>query len=1198
LGIWHSARIKMRARLGLLAAGVGVAGLAVGPGLTAVAAGPAQGVALTSINGQPVSRFPVIGGNSLRLGGTATGLPRFSIDPGASQYAKLGSKVDLIGHTINGVGPFVVKWTVDGSTAGLTDPTALQARLDTTNLADGTHDALLDVTDARGIELRKSAKVIVYRELSQVLADQSGTIGPAAPVSGLTPPVQQSVAFTVGVGTGSITGTLHYDPNSLTPISPVGVSVFGAMDLTLTDPAGHQATASGIHDSDPAPIIIDHPAPGNWTATVTDNGSNQTTYEIRVGATTITAADPRPVVSAGGVYNFVQGATQQLHATVGGGIAPVVSAWDLDQTDAFATAGTDPVTSFGLGSHLVTFRAVDARGFDSRQTTAVRVSAPGATGGNTSPYVVVAVADTGINPYHDDFGAARFPDKGILTQTNNFTNDPASYIPGYPARTPSLPVTLGQGYLPAADAHLWDVGGQITTGQLYWIPGTKIIGAMDSGLGDGATGAIDTPAAILDTNGHGTKSASVAVGNIYGSCPTCLLVDIKGLGGETWAYGQPWIDIVSNSYGALANEGFAGLASPTFPQASAERGQLALYAGGNGNEDAFITPEQTYTSDTLGPDWVVRVGAVDRDTRQPFLGTGKPVTVSSFGLGNIPAADWQSSSGEGQHNGTSAATPITAGVFATTLAGVRRALGDTSTGQRPAVGQGVVATGAPIAASPYLNDGILTRSELVEAVVKTTQHGDGPATLSIPEEIPANQFQYAVEGYGIADVDSGTRALQVLMGQGALPDRAAEDSFFANDQALREFMWGTWAGGGANSAHPGTPTHPDSTRFAGVTAAQVSTFLGAMKVMGITRPAGTTTSSSSAATAPSAGVTITSPADGAYFPPGTSTTTATGTASFPAAAYPAQASRFYVRRDSCGTTTDKTYLSRTAAPATDQTDGCSQTLQAIANTGLVDFSTVYPLTGADLPVVLGHGLPFQGVVYEGSTLPGPLSLNIEVRSGADSIGSQTVTQTVLADPTAFPFSIAVPDAFVGRPLGDLQMVVHITQTSGTSWTDSKKAKSYIDVPTTPSLVPAGSGVQVAVDDANFASPTSATVAADGSWSAPVNLAGLASDPAVHHLFARTLSTGAAGVAASAAFTIGVPPPAAGRVQVQVAPLNAVPTPDGWVNATDGGGDGTYSTWSATLDISKLTHGRYQVYYRVLRTDGTTLTPGPLTVMRT
>jgi hypothetical protein len=248
-------------------------------------------------------------------------------------------------------------------------------------------------------------------------------------------------------------------------------------------------------------------------------------------------------------------------------------------------------------------------------------------------------------------------------------------------------------------------------------------------------------------------------------------------------------------------------------------------------------------------------------------------------------------------------------------------------------------------------------------------------------------------------------------------------------------------------------------------------------------------------------------------------------------------------------------------------------------------------------VILGSGRPINGVIYEGADAPNPVTLNIEVRSGADVIGSQQVSQLVQSDPTVFAYSIPVPDAFIGQPLNDLQLVVHIQQSVGTSWTDSRKAQSYVDLPVSPSLVPPGSSVQVTVDDATFANPAVAALAADGTWSSPLSLAGLASDPVTHTVYARALSGTSAGAPASAGFTIGTPPPSPGRVQVQVVAFGAAPSATAWINAADGAADGTYSTWSAMVDTTSLKHGRYSLYYRVLRADGTALQPGPTTIYK-
>ncbi|MFN2546091.1 MAG: S8/S53 family peptidase [Myxococcales bacterium] len=1147
-----------------------------------------QTLTVTTIAGQPIGRStPRFSGSSLAAAGTATGLVRFDADAGPSLYVKIGDPARLFGSARNGFPPYAASWTLDGSTAAFSNQ--LQATLDTTSLSEGTHTAVLDVIDDRGIELKRSTKIVAFRESAQTLADQKGSIGPS--VRGQVP-AQASVSFSVAPGTRSIVATLTYDNTAFLN--------GGQGDLTVNGPGGVSRTSRG-NGINPVPVQIDSPAPGEWTAVFTLDATipAPVNYEIQVNATQASVPDPRPRVATTGPYAFVPGQTQQLHATVSGGTPPYQTGWDLTQTGDFSVSGTDPVTSFDLGKYLVTFRAVDASGFDSRVTTAVRVAQDGAKA--FGPYVVIALSDTGINPYHDDFGAAKFPDAQVLAQTANFTAHPSTYIPGYPASTGAIPITLGQGYVPPADEHLWDVGGVLQTNKLYWIPGTKIIGALDAGLGDGVTGVLDTLKVILDTNGHGTASASVAVGNIDGTCPTCLVVVIKGLGGETWAYDQPWIDIVTNSYGALLNAGTPIANPPIFPRSAAERGQIALYAGGNGNEDAFVTPEQTYTSETLGPDWVIRIGAVDRSTRQPFLGTGKPVNASSFGLGNIPAADYQSTGGQVQHNGTSAATPQSAGVMATALAAVRLALGDTGAGQRAGVSQGVIAFGRPMASSPYLADGALTRSELIEAVLKTAQHGDSPPTVAFPEEIPPNKFQYAVEGYGILETASGIRAQQVLFGQAPLPARDAEDAFFARDSALRVQLWGPWAGGGSNSAHASAAPLPSGT-FAGVTSSQVSTFWTAMTVLGVANPAGTTpppvVANSSAGSATQPGVLITDPADGTFYDPGTASTTADGTVTFPPSAFPAQANRFFLRRDGCGSSNDNPHLSRQQATSTsgDQMDGCSLVFQFISAAGLVDFATNYPLTPADLPVVLGSGQPASGILYEEAPTPTQLSLTIELVTGAVSLGSQTVTALVTTGPTPFPFSFAIPDEFVGTSLDQLALVVHITNSQSESATDSVAAASYVDLPLAASTVPAGAAVQVSVDDAAFASPIAAALAPDLTWSATVALTGLALDPAHHTLYARALLNGSAGPAASALFRIGSPPPSPGRVQLQLAPFRAQPSP-AWTNAADLVGDGTYGSWSAAVDASSLANGRYWLYSRILRFDGTTLTDAPIVVRK-
>jgi len=1174
---------------------------------TAAATTPQPSLTVATVNGAAPGATVRTSASTLSVTGSATGLPAIAADAGPSLYLQQGDTATLYANAFNSIAPATYAWTLDGSSSPFDNAAALQPKLNTAGLSDGVHVAALSVTDSRRVVAHAQTKVVVYRILHPALADQSGQLSPSTqtgtPLDSSTPVSTARVPFTVAAGTTSIDLTLAYD-QVVTPAVTVG-----SFSVTVEDPSGvnnNDQDGSKGAAANPQKMHIDSPAVGQWYADVTDNASApNANWHLTVASQRITVADPRPHASAGGPYSFATGVTQQLHGSSSGGTAPVQLSWDILQTGLFTTAGASPVTTFGLGSHLITLRAVDAAGYDSRESTAVRIVPPGTAA--PSPIVVVALADTGINPYHQDFGSALYPDKSVLARSGNFTADPATYISGYPAGTPSLPVHLGQGYDPAVDQPLWAPGGATKLNTLYWIPGTKIVGAMDSGLGTGSSAGSTPPppATILDTEGHGTASASVLAGNVHGSCLQCLLVAIKGLGGEAWAYTQSWIDIVSNSYGALGDVGDAGtglLGGPVFPQASAERGQIALYAAGNGNENAFVTPEQTYTSNELGPDWVVRIGAVDRSTNQPFIGTGKPVSASSFGLGNIPAAAFDSTNGEVQHNGTSAATPISAGVMAGTLDSIRAALGDSGVGQRP---NAVIATGTPIAGSPFLKDGQLTRAELVDAILHTAATGTENGSIEFPPTTPGNPAQFALEGYGILDTDTGALATQVLLGAAPEPTRSTEDQFFSLDSQLRDELWGTWSGGGTNSAHTSGTSSTAAPRFAGVIAAQVGTFSAAMQLLTGGAP---TTPGSAAATPSGPTVTLTSPANGTTLDPGTTTLNVTGSAAFPASFYPAAPATFYLRRDACGTSNDNPHLSRQPSTA-DAGEGCAQTLSglsALGQPGITgDFNTAYALTTTDLPVVLGSGAPVSGTIYEQAwnAVPSPsVTLDIELNSGgttiADQVVSGAVTDPTDATPGAFPFSFAVPSQFVGTVLDNLSLIVHVRSTEGPEYTELNNPHSFVSLPLAAGTVPAGAQVQLSVDDPGFATPVTATVLSDLSFAASVPVGSLAPAPSTHTLYARAVAGATSGTPVSATFLIGtaaaLPPAAAlpGTVQLQLVPLGQVASASGWQAATDGAGDGTYTTWSANLDMSKLPHGRYTLYVRILLSDGSVVSaPG-------
>ena len=692
-------------------------------------------------------------------------------DAGDSGLIVGGARAVLLGSAYGGSAPYTWSWSAANGT--ILGPSSASAEFDATGLAVGTYEASLTVTDARGTTATDTVKVVVGEPGVTKLFEQ--TKADSTPGLILQPSAIE-FPFAVPSGLDSIEVALSWTTSQ------------NDYELRVTDPSG-QVAARSETTGRPERTVVTSPVAGTWKvvavkyATVIDN----------VTATVIATRshpDPRPLVRAGGPYKFELDAVQQVTGTVSGGSGPVQVAWDLDG-DGLFDDGTGPVTTAALseGRHLVTVKATDAAGLERRETTSVLVAPKDRLA--TGPAItVIGIADTGINPYHLEFSAQSYPDPDVLALTQNFTRHPSEYVPGYPAAAAAIPVTLGKGYLPLEDRDLWNPT-RLPSGRLYWIPGTKVIGAYTSVL-EGAH-------PILDDNDHGTATASVAAGNRYGYCPTCLLVIIEGTD-ETVAAAYPWVDVTSHSFGYAGGLPLGPVfAKQAATKAAAERGQTVLFAAGNGVDGAFGVPVVTWHSDRTGPDWNITVGALRRDDQRAVIGDGIPVHVSSWGMGSLPSACRTGVYCQSQFNGTSAATPYTAGVFGTTLHEVRNAIGDDRAGQK--AGQ-VVAQGATVPDSVYLSDGRLTRAELREAVLKNAfpLGADNLPSPSWPLGAPYSAANVLFEGYGAATPASAQRAVDVLLGRALMPERPEEDDFFAADRAIRDAIWGGYDRDGDGTA--------------------------------------------------------------------------------------------------------------------------------------------------------------------------------------------------------------------------------------------------------------------------------------------------------------------------------------------------------------------------------------------------------------
>lgn len=444
--------------------------------------------------------------------------------------------------------------------------------------------------------------------------------------------------------------------------------------------------------------------------------------------------------------------------------------------------------------------------------------------------VVVAVIDGALNPYHWDLSATAMPQAGDGDPANDLPlhTPPHTWLRGFPA--PDVfggyrPFPLSAGTQPdakladlyAADADSWSLlePSSATSVQYYWVPGTKVVGMVDFGVN-----RVHGPAGA-----HGSKVASVAVGNLHGTCPQCLLVflsystEAQAEAASRWAQAQPWIDVVVNSYGFSSSGRFRDRvysgSDVAAQRAASERGQTVFFSAGNGLNNDFLLPNSTYFSSQEGPDWIVTVGATSA-TGHSYSGAGKPVDVSAPGDGSYPSMGGDTVTGSSGFGGTSNATPVVAGVYASALAWARARLDGASATQAG----GTVAAGPPVTCgqtSPTceLGDGVLTARELRERLLLGASHTpqgleagqDGEQTQAVsPEQ------EFAAEGHGTffgrGRGDAGwQQELAAVTGPldgtaAPLPRPDGEAEWFAVDSYCRQQIWGSWEHGDWRATDP------------------------------------------------------------------------------------------------------------------------------------------------------------------------------------------------------------------------------------------------------------------------------------------------------------------------------------------------------------------------------------------------------------
>lgn len=411
------------------------------------------------------------------------------------------------------------------------------------------------------------------------------------------------------------------------------------------------------------------------------------------------------------------------------------------------------------------------------------------------PHVVVAVVDTGNNPYHSEY-AEQYD-----------ASDPATYIPGYPDDV--IPLTLSEWEKTVADGpsnqdhkdtELW---ADTKPGALYRFVGTKIVGHISF-----------SSSASLPGSGHGTMTSSRATGNtISVGGPAIRLVHVQGFteDGIRWAADQPWIDMISISSGLSAG-GLVPGASNVMTQSGMETFQYAAHkkpffaSSGNGVGNVGMLGFPSWTRGPSGVPDVISVGA-NENGKMNVWHNFHPYIVGD-GCGNPSAQDNSADEIDNTGGGTSSATPFSAGTGAAMLLEARRLLGDTHVGARwsdqpiesfsdwdslsPADPHIIMAQGDPtlhgITSGP-LADGVFTAEEFKDVLYHTAISGgtddesDGDDCVLIAQgTVPGDQVPEPVRaqynGYGEVNAKSMEFAFPVLAGAAENPARPMDDMWY------------------------------------------------------------------------------------------------------------------------------------------------------------------------------------------------------------------------------------------------------------------------------------------------------------------------------------------------------------------------------------------------------------------------------------
>jgi hypothetical protein len=370
--------------------------------------------------------------------------------------------------------------------------------------------------------------------------------------------------------------------------------------------------------------------------------------------------------------------------------------------------------------------------------------------GDWRAFSVIAPIDTGINVYHDHFRTNETYPQWLLDELG--VNKVCE-------------LTFNGTWQDRYDADRTNCWDNLTTSDIVYFPGTKIIGTSPDG--DGGILILDDP-----SDGHGTA----VTGSVIDANPDAVIFFVEGFSDTAVlaAANQPLVDVISTSFGAIGSIPVPGIEDAT-KVAVVEKNKLHTGAADN-------SPSPAIQDATAGPPWSIGIaGYAEEGDDQKEIMSGSYPDISADWTQYLPNHD--DIDGYHETSGTSFATPRTAGIISFVLQSLRAEFGDNGSGASEGREGMLVSSG----------NFTISNAQIREAINLSAWYPDfgwdpTSGTMPISPVLPCTQT-----GWGFVNLSNIGPIIAHLNQSSSLGDRPSDvEACMSANQEMRESYWGAY----------------------------------------------------------------------------------------------------------------------------------------------------------------------------------------------------------------------------------------------------------------------------------------------------------------------------------------------------------------------------------------------------------------------